>query len=155
MALKYIRKNLSEDEFLSVYGGVKTLVLDSGRLMTNKAYSAFCEPFKTVYHGGKNACFVRAYDENAITYDYDLKNAYPTAMMRLGTYDIKSVPAQYSKEHWRDEIADDDLGCLEVKFKSKTALNFRHSLTKTQTAKVLFTLEKARFGSRLLSFGLL
>ena len=124
LGVEYIRKNLSEDEFLSVYGGVKTLVLDSGRLMPNKAYSAFCEPFKAVYHGGKNACFVRDYDENAITYDYDLKNAYPTAMMRLGTYDIKSVPAQYSKDHWRDEIADDDLGWLEIKFKVKDSVKF-------------------------------
>ena len=124
LGVEYIRKNLSEDDFLSVYGGVKTLVLDSGRLMTNKAYSSFCEPFKAVYHGGKNACFLRDYDEDVKTYDYDLKNAYPTAMMRLGTYDIKSVPAQYSKEHWRDEIKDDDLGWLEIKFKIKDSVQY-------------------------------
>lgn len=124
LGVEFMRKMLSEEEFLDVYGGVKTLVLDSGRLKTNKAYSSFCEPFKSVYHGGKNACFVRDYDENAMTYDYDLKNAYPMAMMRLGTYDIKSAPASYSKDHWRDEIADDDLGWLEINFKIKDNVKY-------------------------------
>lgn len=123
LGVEYIRKNLSEDEFLSVYGGVKTLVLDSGRLMTNKAYSSFCEVFKNVYHGGRNGCFERNIDFKAMTYDYDLKNAYPSSMMLLGVYDIKSAPKAYS-DAWRDEIAVDDMGWLEIDFKIKDSVKF-------------------------------
>ena len=123
LGVEFMRKMLSEEEFLDVYGGVKTLVLDSGRLKTNKAYSAFCEPFKNVYHGGRNGCFERNIDFEAITYDYDLKNAYPSSMMLLGVYDIKSAPKAYS-DAWRDEIAVDDMGWLEIDFKIKDNVKF-------------------------------
>lgn len=123
LGVEFMRKMLSEEEFLDVYGGVKTLVLDSGRLKTNKAYSAFCEVFKNVYHGGRNGCFERNIDFKAMTYDYDLKNAYPSSMMLLGVYDIKSAPKAYS-DAWRDEIAVDDMGWLEIDFKIKDSVKF-------------------------------
>lgn len=124
LGVSYLQTKLDKQEFKQAICGEKVYYTPvakrtcktNGYLRSKVEYSPHLSAWKRIYHGGLNACYTRDYDIFAESFDYDLCNAYPTAMLRLGIYDVDKYPSKYSK-NWRKEIKPDDLGMVKIRYK--------------------------------------
>lgn len=122
LGVAYLEKMLKKEEFKQAMGGRLMYYTKSGKTTQSKGYlrakieySPHFSPWKGVYHGGRNECFVRDFDIFSQTWDYDLCNAYPTAMLLLCIYDVEKYPQKYSKD-WQNEIQPTDMGMVKIRF---------------------------------------
>lgn len=122
LGVAYLEKMLKKEEFKQAMGGRLMYYTKSGKTTQSKGYlrakieySPHFSPWKGVYHGGRNECFVRDFDVFSQTWDYDLCNAYPTAMLLLCIYDVEKYPQKYSKD-WQNEIQPTDMGMVKIRF---------------------------------------
>ncbi|WP_219810325.1 hypothetical protein, partial [Campylobacter concisus] len=90
-----LRKYVTKEDWKDAIGGEVQIVVRNGQRKEVVFYSSFLEPWKRTFHGGRNECYLRDEDHETWTYDYDLCNAYPTAMLRLGRYDVENSPKSY------------------------------------------------------------
>jgi hypothetical protein len=124
LGVEYVKAKLDKEAFKQAMGGKlmyytragKTKEQSKGYLRAKIEYSPHLTPWKDVYHGGRNECFMRDLDQFAQTWDYDLCNAYPTAMLRLCIHDVdKKYPQKYSDD-WKNEIKPTDQGMVKIRF---------------------------------------
>lgn len=124
LGVEYVKAKLDKAAFKQAMGGKlmyytragKTIEQSKGYLRAKIEYSPHLTPWKDVYHGGRNECFIRDLDQFAQTWDYDLCNAYPTAMLRLCIHDVdKKYPQKYS-DNWKNEIKPTDQGMVKIRF---------------------------------------
>lgn len=122
LAVEMLRKYVPKEDWKDAIGGEVQIVVRNGQRKEVVFYSSFLEPWKRTFHGGRNECYLRDEDHETWTYDYDLCNAYPTAMLRLGRYDVENSPKSY--QNWQEELKPDDLGWVEIEFVCEDWVNF-------------------------------
>ena len=117
----FLRARLSHDDFLAAICGEETIVIENEQKRFKIGYSEFFASYKYVYRGGRNECYCFDEDDNLPTYDYDLKNAYPTSMMTFGRYFYDVTPKKYVGIN---SVMPDDLGWADVEFECEDWVNF-------------------------------
>jgi DNA-directed DNA polymerase len=117
LGVAYLRTKFDTEEFKKVTLGEETKIYSkNGYLRPIIRYSSYLEMWKKIYHGGRNECFVRDFNRDEITYDYDLVNAYLTSMLSLGLYDVSEPAKYYDDDNWLNEIKPSDLGICKIEF---------------------------------------
>ena len=136
LSVEMLRKYVAKVDWQDAIGGEVQIVVRQGRRKEVVFYSSFLEPWKRVFHGGRNECYVRDVDDDTWTFDYDLANAYPTAMLRLGRYDVDNSPKSY--QDWQKELKSDDLGWVEIEFVCEDWVNFPPFAIEVDTHGLIF-----------------
>lgn len=117
LGVSYLRTKFDKQDFVKYTLGEEYKIYSrDGYLRPKIRYSANLESWKHIYHGGRNECFLRDFNKQEETFDYDLVNAYPTSILTLGTYDVEAPAKYYDEDHWLEQIRPDDLGLCKIEF---------------------------------------
>lgn len=110
------------DELLGNYNVTIKKKLPNGKIqnLTVKKFKSGIAHMKESYYGGRNETFCAGVSKNTEWGDYDLKSAYPTALLILQDIDW-DTKIGISNNDW-NKLSFNDMGIVTLKFKFKDSV---------------------------------
>ncbi len=122
------------EEFMGYSNYVKS-VFRNGKTIKSRGYKLQrkireCED---AYYGGRNETFLHGYFKDMEAYDYDIKNAYPSAMLAL-----KDIDWERQERLDLEDIEFNDVGFAEARFKFRDDVLYPLFPIKTEYGSLIF-----------------